>query len=826
MQFQELIIKGNKRFLNKGTRQVVYKPHSPLQLIIGKNGFGKSSLMNELSPLPGINSDYVKGGLKVIKLTHNDHHYVLTSDFTKGAHHSFLKDGTELNPGGTFTIQKSLVAAEFRYTPEIHQLRIGKVRFTDLTAQKRKEWFVRLCDTDVTYATKKYVELMARSRNIGGAIKHVDKKYIEAAAKLLPTEEMEEIESRLNDLNAIVRELMESKTRSAKWCPNADGAQLKMLSAELRKVSQYLMDVDSFDMMGCDDVAEMQQVLHDSKIELAGIQANLKSKYDEFHSIEEIVQQLAKDDERSIPSMESELQQWRDVLASQPPYDSGYGAVLKDRSDLEDILSDLNAVDSELNEILMGLPINHSMEQYNRTVVGSKELALKERQKVLDVELNRLENLQARLEGLKGHNKVDCPNCSHSWIPGVSEREIIHLEKQITQKVADIELHKRAVAELMEWMQGAEEWKSWWMRYVGLSNTYSRLGFLWNDFVTDFKIHNEPKSLLGKNREAAHIVKQLMKIRESKIHISTLEQAIIKRRRLDGNNLSTLTDRMHYIEQEIRDLMHHESRLKGIVEYESKQVDTVSSILKHIPRLEELTTNIVGLYLKHQIDSDNQIIDGHIAQYSSQIGLLHERVKMSSANKAIVESLEQSKEDLLKDEAAYALLLKALSPTDGLIADTLSGFIRTFVAQMNDVIKRVWTDPLAIKACGTQDGDLDYQFPLYAADGTHPVSDISCGSDGEREMINFAFQLIAGIYLDMQDYPLLLDEVGRHFHELHRTNLYNYIKLLVESHRVEQVYVISHFPSTHGSLTHADVNVIDPTGVMITPDVNKYLQLS
>ena len=65
---------------------------------------------------------------------------------------------------------------------------------------------------------------------------------------------------------------------------------------------------------------------------------------------------------------------------------------------------------------------------------------------------------------------------------------------------------------------------------------------------------------------------------------------------------------------------------------------------------------------------------------------------------------------------------------------------------MNAFIGKVWTYPLVIQSCSVVEGeniDLDYKFPMLINEGESPISDISKGSRGMKEIINLAFRLTA-----------------------------------------------------------------------------------
>jgi len=121
----------------------LYQPKQKIQLLLGTNGSGKSSLMQELAPLPAERSDFKSGGSKVVCIEHDGVRYTLSSVFKNStSKHGFVRHGDtdeELNQGGTAQVQRSLVEQVFGITPEIHAVLIGKERFTSMSVAKRRE---------------------------------------------------------------------------------------------------------------------------------------------------------------------------------------------------------------------------------------------------------------------------------------------------------------------------------------------------------------------------------------------------------------------------------------------------------------------------------------------------------------------------------------------------------------------------------------------------------------------------------------------------------------------------------------------------------------
>ena len=66
MIIHEIEIKDNTRLMIRGTNFLKIKFTEIHQLILGTNGCGKSTIIQELSPLPPAGNDYLKNGYKKI----------------------------------------------------------------------------------------------------------------------------------------------------------------------------------------------------------------------------------------------------------------------------------------------------------------------------------------------------------------------------------------------------------------------------------------------------------------------------------------------------------------------------------------------------------------------------------------------------------------------------------------------------------------------------------------------------------------------------------------------------------------------------------------
>ena len=219
----------------------------------------------------------------------------------------------------------------------------------------------------------------------------------------------------------------------------------------------------------------------------------------------------------------------------------------------------------------------------------------------------------------------------------------------------------------------------------------------------------------------------------------------------------------------------------------------------------------------------DRLINGLTAKHQNRLAEIQRQHTERETLVGIVSGLEVQKAQLEDDQKAYKALVEALSPTEGLIAEQLTGFIKAFTDHLNSIIGRVWTYDLQVLPCGLDSGELDYKFPLKVKGEDQPVSDIKEGSTGQCDIIDFAFKLIVISYLKLTDTPLYLDELGASFDEQHRINVMTFIKELMETGQFSQVFLISHYASSHGTFQQVDTLVLDPNNIVVPNVYNDHV---
>lgn len=814
MKITKLTLINYKRLLLNNIKEFIYTPDSPYQIILGRNGSGKSSILAELTPLPAVPADYNKGGAKVIELEHRSSHYVLSSTFTSAAKHSFLKDGEELNPGGTATVQRELVRQEFRITPDLHELMTGVVTFTRMTPAKRREWITALSDTDLTYAIGVFNKLRTQNRDSIGALRHVNNRLTSETNKLLAIEDAKSLDARAKEIRDELTLLMENKAINL---PEHARIRQSLESnlTRLEQVARTILESNVQKPKGYDfkDEESIAEVLQELRTEQSVTRSLLSKSTEEYAELEKLFETIQAYSAENLEDLKRKVEDLAVTLAEKQQRINTF-LVENPEEKLSDSLEATNA----FMRLLHVIPDN-SDRKFNRNAL----IEAKEQVKTLSLERDRCQNRIAKAELKVEHiltaKETGCPKCGFVWKEGVSEGDLLKLKSYIEQQSKQMQAYEKRLAEAEEYINKAEEWGHHYRAFSNLVAQYPRLQQLWNHFIDNDLIYNEPWSHralvslwetdLETSREIDFLKKEQERLRlalEGAGGQGDTEHLSARFKRLQSD-IESLTVQLERCNQTIREVDEYNRRVTNILKLDVEAQSLGQQILKERDLLVEILRN--------------EEIDRAIHHQQSVLANLQHRLNEKNTLEGIIGDLKSSSEDLAVESKALQLLVDHLSPTDGLIAEQLTGFISCLVDQINDVIKQIWTYDLFVLPCGMESGDLDYKFPLQVRSPSNQIADISRASDGQAEIIDFAFMLVAMLYMDFVDYPLYLDELGRACDEQHRVNIVNYIKMLIDGRRHSAVYYISHFASSHGALAGAEVLVLDGANILVPSKSNE-----
>lgn len=819
MKITQLVLSGYKRLLLNNTHYLKLDFESIYQLVLGTNGSGKSSVLYELSPLPAQSSHYVKGGYKHITLTDRGHHYDLKSTFKSGNKHSFLKDGEELNPGGTGAVQKELVEQEFRLTQDLHELLIGETHFTNLSPAKRREWMTRLCHVDFTYALGIHQRLKSGARDAQGALKHTKNRLTQEHNKLLAIGDLEELESRYQKYHSELSVLFKEQSPNALGV--AEGEQrLTQGLRETEELSVLLLEKapampEGHRFASLQDVDAVLQELNTEFQVQQSLRNRIGTEQDELQHLLDGFKEAGVENVGALRQQITELKQgryetirrletWRE-LTTDP---------------LETQRAFYEAADQVIGA-LGALPVNADRKYSKQKADESHALKTQ-----IDTQLskyrNRLAQYETQLEHLLSLKEEECPKCEHRWVPGRSERNKKHLEDVIqkgTGKIAELDVKQK---ELVGYLEDYEFYRQHLYAFRQITHHYPRLKDLWEAVLADPRLYEAPSELVGLVHLFGRDLEKHVEAQNASQRLEKLEKLLESP--TEGGQMNGVLGRLEGLSKQVQDITVALDDQRRELDYLTKYRQHIKVYLEKAEQLENTLEGLAELRDALVEGYRNDSIETAIRSHQEHLAGLQKRRTEKQTLEEIILALEKDETTLGINHDVLKLIASELSPVDGLIAEQLTGFIESFLHHVNQVIDSIWTYDLQVLSCGLESGDLDYKFPLFVKhEGeSNQCPDIAKGSEAQVEVVNLAFRLVTMVYLGLEEYPVYLDEAGRSFDEQHRTNLLSFIKQLVDAGNYTQLFIISHYAAQFNVFTNAEILVLDNTNITVPKKHNQH----
>lgn len=839
MKFLKLKLFRYRRFLISGIELLEIDFQNKENIILGTNGAGKSSLLYELSPLPAVQSRYSPGGYKYCEISHNGHQYILTSEFNKSQRHDFIKDGVSLNNPKLISIQKELVEQEFGITQEIHDILLDKELFTKMSPTRRKEIFTKLCDQNYDYVTQLYNKIAKQNRELIGYININHKKLTEISSQLIE----ENSAKKMKDTYEVLKADQEFYVS----LPKDRDLDLEKTTQELHDRFEYAKHLETLLNTAVEDTRNKMTAYPTHKDSLTalrrltpeGIGSILtlisndiireKTRASEIQkSINRVDLDLRKVKEEVSEALKRQEMSKEDLIGSINASKTHLNR-LRDDLKIKDIenyqIDDLNATQSVLNDlgpVIAELP-EHGETKYNLSKLQKAITIIEDTRLTIEKAKIELGRLQTKEEHYKAHERSDpitCPQCSYTWKLQYDQEDHRMVSTAIEKTKRDIENNKTYLSKVEHYRQRANDYLDRINYITQTIKTNPRHFQILKNLMEKNEFPASPNSLLVKlvqYREDCHTHAQILGITQE---IDKLENQVNALQNTSDISLSGLMDtknRYEHLlvehEQEIslvKENIHHLETLELAMR---KLKDRVSETLILFKEIRSLKETQVRAYRQKVINEELDTLLLEITQLKSALDNVRSvRSEFDFLKKAELEATHK--------QTYVEILTKTLSPTEGLIAKGLIGFINVFTADMNSVINSVWSYPMEIKPSDFDNskGELSYRFGVKLNDGGNDdPSDISEGSDGMMDIINFAFKIVTLKALKLNGYPLHLDEPGKPLDPVHRDKLNQFIKELTSSDYYTQLFMVSHYAEGYLMFPDADFIVLANYNVFSVP---------
>jgi DNA repair exonuclease SbcCD ATPase subunit len=818
MSLDYIRLKGFTRFSLNEIDVFEMRIVSDIVILIGKNGAGKSSLLEQLTSWPPSQQDFLKTGEKHTEHTHNGKQYVLKAVFSPSAKYYFEVDGKVLNNWGTMAIQKELVTAHFGINANTHSLSIGNERFHQMKPMRRKEWLVALCETNYDYAISVYNRVRERLRDVQGALKTAKKKITVETEKQLKSDEEQALIRDVEELHTCVNVLIEARKpldRSVSDIEEDKQAIELKIKQTHSKYKSVLASIGEWVLLNEEQYARIVQKLS-SRISVQ--QALMSRASQEYDNNKKRIDLLKIAEAQTAETLRQEILNIRFEAATV----SNKLIVSLDGENAEHAQEVFLSAKNTLADIYSEIPTNTDSKYSSKKLNDIRnEIA---RLSTLIENANRKQaHLEERIKHLEAHRHkkdIKCVNCAFEFSLQFDENALNNHTRDLAVTKAEIEKLKAQREQSQEYEASCSEYARLYRQYIQLINSAPKLTPYW-DYLQGLGLFaTDPKSginAINAIERDLSLQCQLQKLQQVEKEKSKLLQTVISAEQVTGD-LKTLTKANEALEQEIQASIEMITMLQ-IRKQHYAELQVQKRFLDNTQqRLEQLSQTKMDLLATHIEAIRRTIYNDVVRTVQSTLATKEHLLSQSRSQKAVIQMLSDQITELEKEEQAFSALSKVLSPNEGLIAEGLFGFIKTFTKKMNVIIRKTWTYEMAIQPCmlAGEEIDLDYLFPVVIkGDTKKPRPDVSKTSEGQKEIIDMAFLVTAMSYLGASKNALILDEIGSAFDEEHKDALTVLLKLLIEQKSFDQIFMVSHDKHQYNALNAQLVTLCAPGAAQV-----------
>ena len=825
MKITKLKLTGFKRIALTGYTNIEIDFTNKVQLILGTNSSGKSSIMHELSPLPIVTSDLTTDGSKEIWIEHHNETYYLSNHKSGKCSLIRLSDNEELNPGGTQTVQKEMIKQIFNYDTKVHDLLLGLENFTDMKPTRRKEWITELSDVNYDFALRVFSGLKERLRDTQGALKLAKKKLVEATEIRTDEAAVEELRRRIQLGEAKLEQLNSLRIPEVGYANTANLEDLQSIYSKAIDYARRSAKIKSY-LLG-KDVNGLKYRIEYLNSEINKVNQSRDSLAKELlekHAQLDEMKSLGNTDKQSLlTDRQRHLGMINDLIGSLY-YQLAYDHVPTCLQSLRECIPDLSRILNSLPSNTEGNYTRESVKTLN-TQIANTEYKLNE----LNQALSRVEVEINHLEKHRNEGSITCPKCTHDFTPGFNQ---LTFDTLMNKRVSYIATREAETAQLSVYKEQLQEQNQYYLLFDELSTivrSATVLKPIWNLLLEDKLVSTYPKQALVVINKCLDDLDKLMQVGQIKEELRSIDTVLEKIEWQSGQSTNSLQSTIDNDEIKLGEYIAEISQLQTqcrqavqdlkLHTQSEALLDASKSSLKLIE--DTISSNIDRRY--------NESLIASIRVVQSTIGELANELNSITNNRAIIRNMEENVAKLESDEGLLKIMMTELSPTEGLIASGLMGFITHLINQMNVLINSVWSYAMnIIPPSYADDGsaELDYKFPFKMVSDANRVADISLGSKGQREIINLAFRIVAATYLHLEDVPIYADEFGTGLDETHRKRAAEAIKNIVAESNYSQLFMISHYEDAHGSLTNAEVCVLSADNITVPAEYNTHVTFS
>lgn len=823
----KLILKDYIPLVKKNVTYIELNTNDIFNIILGRNGFGKTSVLRQLTVYPPDNADFLPGGYKESHHVIGKDTYILKSTTGKSSEHHFIHNGKNLNEGNTLLVQRELVKIHFGITPNINNIITGlDVRdlFTTLSTARRKEFLMAVNPNDTSYALKVFEKLKSNLNAIKGGLKTQRQRLVVEEGRLSQLASMDS--SKLQEEIDLLDDQIKNALIIHGQLQHVEHTDITPLKNEIANIISFLLGVNvsvkhpksillqqkercvsTLDYYKTKEV-RLSTMLTEMATQLAGHDTN--NNLDSYKSRLDNINKMLEENDQRWESIKYKLDSNKEMFHPWVNLDE-YG-----KREFAQITTELiwqiqavnRAVDPEITST------KYQWVQKNLEETTAERNGVK----------SKIDELRHTLNHYNKAEAVDCPKCDHQFKLGFEKFNPEQIQGQLTVLDARLTELNASIMKRTDYINDNQGWYESMATLTRYAKNNEEIGPIILKTVKEYGVGKRDTSVLtdliramGEYVETSDLGLRLREEKESvEKQIAFLESA----------DIETMLKRAEYVERELGSVQRSITRTLKEMRAIDDQLDTIILDIQRRDRLQILTGELEEVLTRNGQYKIKQRVEQAIDELTPRKSQLISNLIRSESLNSVIQSIKDNIADLERREKHTALLMDGLSPVKGLIGYFMNDFLKSVIANMNAIIQPIWTGRLQVLNCSTsssdEDVDLNYQFPVFSGNKDKPNKDVAFCSGGEREIINFAFRIVILRYLGERcGIPLMMDEVGVAFDELHRGRFCAYVAEQLRLDKLPQVFMISHYINQYGVFNNSNVIALNTEGLTVPVKVNQ-----
>lgn len=783
-------------------------------IILGRNGCGKSRLMEQLQPFAIQKKDFEEGGQKTITFQINDATYRVVSTLVGSSIKNTLTNvdtGEVLHKDVNPSYHNQALQELTGWSIELHMLFCGEDSLlTRMRTAERRYWFGKLSESDLAYALKFYTKLKEDHRDLSGAIKNQRIEIAELALRVSESSaEFDQIREAMDGLQSLYKSL-EARRDTVQitegYDPSVTEAGIVSTLDEVSAISSEILSLDITKVLEIESVDEWEirhrisvaQTMSEQALEkLISLKQALTDAEGNEESIDDLLDWIDSADAEIEDILHAIIHP--SVAESTQLYSSNYTSLRQCYADT-------------LGEGGLGSrPANVTLEHIQ---------TVKDRIAELNGSIYRCESFIEQANHHMSHyetaDRTECPECKHKFVVGYPADQVEEMrvkrgvaETKLAEYRTTLETERELLTSLLYW-------------YDKITAFQLELDRLRDTNPVDYMILVKcDHDLLGVLAVLENDWAFKVKLDAMRVSRADLSDRLARASKYSPAALAEIKQQIEHTEEDY-------NAYKTDYDALTRQLAERTEYMATRDRLKVLEEKL-NIYYQSAIDKENALVLLYeyedISNEMSRIWRLLEetrsRFALMDENRIQLDRMRARLATLTAEYEISAQLVKSMGPEEGLLAKHLYRSITRVTDMMSEFIRSNWGYGMEVLPCDIENGELNYRFPYRLADQPKPVADISMSSKGQQKLFNLAFIYTVYVIKNLRGFPLLLDEPFNGFDEEHKDTNIKFINNRLERGDHSQLFIISHDPAIHFQLTQSDYLVIDANGTSLPKVYNQ-----